>query len=110
MGDVEVVSINDPFLDVKYMEYMFKYDSTHGRFKGEVKIDGDKLVINGKSIAVHGERDLLKSRGERMELSMLWSRPVYSQLSRRLKLTWLVVLKRSLSPPRQLMRLCLSAV
>merc|ERR1711972_575113 len=55
--DVEVVSINDPFLDVKYMEYMFKYDSTHGRFKGEVKIDGDKLVINGKSIAVHGERD-----------------------------------------------------
>merc|ERR1719383_516885 len=36
---------------------MFKYDSTHGRFKGEVKIDGDKLVINGKSITVHGERD-----------------------------------------------------
>merc|ERR1712076_212218 len=56
-SDVEVVSINDPFLDVKYMEYMFKYDSTHGRFKGEVKIDGDKLVINGKSIAVHGEQD-----------------------------------------------------
>jgi len=39
------------------MVYMFKYDSTHGRFKGEVGMDGDKLVINGKKIAVFGERD-----------------------------------------------------
>ncbi|XP_063717987.1 glyceraldehyde-3-phosphate dehydrogenase-like [Symsagittifera roscoffensis] len=59
-SDVEVVSINDPFLDVKYMVYMFQYDSTHGRFKGEVKADGNKLVINGKSIAVHGEKDPAK--------------------------------------------------
>lgn len=55
--DVEVVSVNDPFLDVKYMEYMFKYDSTHGKFKGTVSIDGGKLIINGKPISVHGERD-----------------------------------------------------
>merc|ERR1711894_725676 len=56
-SDVEVVSINDPFLDVKYMEYMFKYDSTHGRFKGEVKIDGDKLVVNGTAVNIHAQRD-----------------------------------------------------
>jgi len=48
---VEVVACNDPFLDLQYMLYMFKYDSTHGRFKGDVKIDGAKLVVtyHGKS-------------------------------------------------------------
>jgi len=56
-GGVEVVAINDPFIPLDYMVYMFKYDSTHGRFKGEVSVAGDKLVINGKEIAVFGERD-----------------------------------------------------
>jgi len=42
---VDVVAVNDPFLDVTYMEYMFKYDSTHGRFKGEVKHEGGKLIV-----------------------------------------------------------------
>jgi len=48
---VEVVACNDPFLDLPYMAYMFKYDSTHGKFKGDVKIDGGKLVVtyHGKS-------------------------------------------------------------
>ena len=55
--DVEVVAVNDPFIPLDYMVYMFKYDSTHGRHKGDVSVDGDKLVINGKSIAVFGERD-----------------------------------------------------
>ncbi|XP_033959328.1 glyceraldehyde-3-phosphate dehydrogenase [Pseudochaenichthys georgianus] len=54
---VEVVAINDPFIDLEYMVYMFKYDSTHGRFKGEVSIDGDKLVIDGHKITVFHERD-----------------------------------------------------
>ena len=44
----QVVAINDPFIGLDYMVYMFKYDSTHGRFKGEVKIEGDQLVVNGK--------------------------------------------------------------
>eukprot|EP00834_Sanchytrium_tribonematis_P000982 NODE_20_length_44879_cov_0.624654.p29 type:complete len:201 gc:universal NODE_20_length_44879_cov_0.624654:9019-9621(+) len=51
--DVSVVAINDPFLDVKYMAYLLKYDSTHGRFKGTVEADGDKLVVNGTPITVY---------------------------------------------------------
>ena len=55
--NVDVVAINDPFIPLDYMVYMFKYDSTHGRYKGEVCVEGDKLKINGKEIAVFGERD-----------------------------------------------------
>lgn len=49
---LSVVAVNDPFIDLDYMVYMFKYDSTHGRFHGDVKVDGGKLVIDGKAIAV----------------------------------------------------------
>lgn len=50
--NLEVVAINDPFIDLEYMVYMLKYDSVHGRFNGEVSIKGDKLVVNGKEITV----------------------------------------------------------
>lgn len=53
----EVVAINDPFIGLDYMIYLFKYDSTHGRFKGEVKAEGDFLVVNGKKVHVFSERD-----------------------------------------------------
>ncbi|KAG5674336.1 hypothetical protein PVAND_004311 [Polypedilum vanderplanki] len=53
----QVVAVNDPFINVDYMVYMFKYDSTHGRFKGEVKAEGGFLVINGQKITVFQERD-----------------------------------------------------
>jgi len=53
----QVVAINDPFISLDYMVYMFKYDSTHGQFKGEVKEDGKFLYINGNKITVFNERD-----------------------------------------------------
>merc|ERR1711973_277565 len=52
-----VVAINDPFIPLDYMVYMFKYDSTHGQFKGEVKEDGTYLYVNGNKITVFNERD-----------------------------------------------------
>jgi len=57
-NDIEVVAINDPFIDLKYMVYMFKYDSTHGKFKGQVEYTDDgKLLINGKTITVSMHRN-----------------------------------------------------
>jgi glyceraldehyde 3-phosphate dehydrogenase len=53
---VEVVGIND-LVEPDYMAYMLKYDSTHGRFNGEVAIEGGHLVVNGKKIRVTAERD-----------------------------------------------------
>jgi glyceraldehyde 3-phosphate dehydrogenase len=53
----QVVAVNDPFINVDYMVYMFKFDSTHGRFKGEVKAENGNLVINGQKITVFQERD-----------------------------------------------------
>jgi len=52
-----VVAVNDPFIPLDYMVYMFKYDSTHGQFKGEVKEDGKFLYVNGQKITVFNERD-----------------------------------------------------
>merc|ERR1711955_162831 len=52
-----VVAINDPFIPLDYMVYMFKYDSTHGKFKGEVSEDGKFLYVNGNKITVFNERD-----------------------------------------------------
>nr|CAD7448840.1 unnamed protein product [Timema bartmani] len=53
----KVVAVNDPFIGLDYMVYMFKYDSTHGRFKGEVTAEDGFLVVNGNKIAVFSERD-----------------------------------------------------
>lgn len=53
---LEVVAIND-LLDADYLAYMLKYDSVHGRFRGEVSVDGKHLVVNGKRIRLTAERD-----------------------------------------------------
>lgn len=55
-NDIEVVGIND-LIDVDYMAYMLKYDSTHGRFKGTVEVKDGQLIVNGKAIRVTSERD-----------------------------------------------------
>jgi len=54
--EIEIVGIND-LIDVDYMAYMLKYDSTHGRFDGEVAVKDGKLVVNGKAIRVTAEKD-----------------------------------------------------
>ncbi|MEB2348956.1 MAG: type I glyceraldehyde-3-phosphate dehydrogenase [Comamonadaceae bacterium] len=54
--DIEVVGIND-LLEPDYLAYMLKHDSVHGRFDGEVSVDGHTLVVNGKRIRLTAERD-----------------------------------------------------
>ena len=55
--EVEVVTINDPFIQADYMAYMLKYDTVHGKFNGDIKAEENKLVINGKEIKVYNEMD-----------------------------------------------------
>ena len=55
--DVEVVAVNDPFIQPDYMAYMFKYDSVHGRFHGSVTADGDTLRINSGTVRTFDFRD-----------------------------------------------------
>jgi len=54
--DMEIVGIND-LLDADYLAYMLKYDSVHGRFDGDVSVDGNNLVVDGKTIRLTAERD-----------------------------------------------------
>ncbi|MDR3370974.1 type I glyceraldehyde-3-phosphate dehydrogenase [Rhodoferax sp.] len=54
--DIEVVAIND-LLEPNYLAYMLQYDSVHGRFKGDVSVEGNTLIVNGKKIRLTQERD-----------------------------------------------------
>ena len=55
-SDIEIVGIND-LLEPDYLAYMLKYDSVHGRFDGEVSVEGNNLIVNGKKIRLTQERD-----------------------------------------------------
>ncbi len=55
-NDIEVVGIND-LLDPEYLAYMLRYDSVHGRFEGDISVDGNTLIVNGKKIRLTAERD-----------------------------------------------------
>ena len=55
-SDIEIVGIND-LLEPDYLAYMLKYDSVHGRFKGEVSVEGSTLIVNGKKIRLTALKD-----------------------------------------------------
>lgn len=55
--DVEVVGINDPFIDVEYAKYLLDYDTIHGHFKGESKVEGEYLIVNNMKIKFFAERE-----------------------------------------------------
>jgi glyceraldehyde 3-phosphate dehydrogenase len=55
-SDVEIVAIND-LLEPDYLAYMLRYDSVHGRFRGDIAVDGNTLVVNGKRIRLTQEKD-----------------------------------------------------
>ena len=54
--NIEIVGIND-LINAEYMAYMMKYDSVHGRFNGDIQIEGNDLIVNGKKIRVTSEKD-----------------------------------------------------
>jgi glyceraldehyde 3-phosphate dehydrogenase len=56
LGNIEFVGIND-LTDAKTLAHLLKYDSVHGIFKGEVSVDGDNIVVNGKKIKITAEKD-----------------------------------------------------
>ena len=55
--DVEVVAVNDPFIDLEYAKYMLTHDSVHGKFNGTCEVEGDSLVVNGNKISFYAERE-----------------------------------------------------
>lgn len=55
-NDIEIVGIND-LLEPEYLAYMLKYDSVHGKFEADVKVDGSNLIVNGKKIRLTAEKD-----------------------------------------------------
>jgi glyceraldehyde 3-phosphate dehydrogenase len=55
-SDIEIVGIND-LLEPEYLAYMLKFDSVHGRFKGEIKVEGSNLIVNGKTIRLTAVKD-----------------------------------------------------
>lgn len=56
-NNVEVVAINDPFMDINHLKYLLKYDSVHGSFSKTVKVDNGKLFVDNKEVFVHNEKD-----------------------------------------------------
>ncbi|KAI9742406.1 MAG: hypothetical protein M1818_003939 [Claussenomyces sp. TS43310] len=55
--DINIVAVNDPFIEPHYAAYMLKYDSTHGQFKGDIEVSDDGLVVNGKTVKFYTKRD-----------------------------------------------------
>ncbi|KAF2454468.1 glyceraldehyd-3-phosphate dehydrogenase [Lineolata rhizophorae] len=57
MPNIDVVAVNDPFIEPHYAAYMLKYDSTHGQFKGDIKVEGNSMIVGGKTVKFYMEKD-----------------------------------------------------
>jgi glyceraldehyde 3-phosphate dehydrogenase len=68
--DVEIVGIND-LLDPDYLAYMLRYDSVHGRFGGEIAVDGSTLVVNGSKIRLSAERDPAELKWNELDVDVV---------------------------------------
>jgi glyceraldehyde 3-phosphate dehydrogenase len=55
--EINIVAVNDPFIEVHYAAYMLKYDSTHGQFKGTIEHDGEGLIVNGHHVKFYQKKD-----------------------------------------------------
>jgi len=69
-SDIEIVGIND-LIDVEYMAYMLKYDSTHGRFNGTVDVVDGHLVVNGKTVRVSAQRNPEELRWNEIDVDVV---------------------------------------
>jgi glyceraldehyde 3-phosphate dehydrogenase len=69
-GDIEIVAIND-LLEPDYLAYMLNYDSVHGRFQGEVSVQGNDLIINGKKIRLTAERDPANLKWDEVDVDVV---------------------------------------
>lgn len=65
-SDIQIVGIND-LMDVEYIAYMLKYDSIHGQFDGSIETKDGKLVVNGNTIRISAEKDLVNLKWNEIE-------------------------------------------
>jgi glyceraldehyde 3-phosphate dehydrogenase len=79
----QVVAVNDPFLPLDYMVYMFKYDSTHGTYKGEVKEEGGFLVVDGKRLSPFVARIPIFTKDYRIPYPFVCTLPIFIPISGR---------------------------
>ncbi|HPS43227.1 MAG TPA: type I glyceraldehyde-3-phosphate dehydrogenase [Treponemataceae bacterium] len=68
--DIQIVGIND-LLDPAYLAYMLKYDSVHGEFKGDVKIEGNFMIVNGNKIRLTAEKDPLNLKWDEVKADVV---------------------------------------
>jgi len=70
-NDVEVVGVNDPFLDIDYAKYMLEHDSIHGKFDGKVSVKDNLLIVNGKKIEFFAEKEPDKLAWKRLAVDVV---------------------------------------
>ena len=68
--DIQIVGIND-LLDPEYLAYMLKYDSVHGQFEGDIKVEGNYMVVNGNKIRLTAEKDPVNLKWDEVDADVV---------------------------------------